>query len=167
MSKNVTKPARRVPERARQLAGRLAEAFDYDQRLAVRQSAALDRLREGNEQLWSGLHPDALGLLNDDTSAEAIGEGSSVIAGLVSDSIRFGHSVAEAEAVLLPKLQEVHWTIHRAVCNYQQASEDRRHLAAEIGEASAQLVLELTAVGWAEHEARDADVRVLAMAGAR
>jgi len=67
-----------VPERARQLAGRLAEAFDYDQRLAVRQSAALDRLREGNEQLWSGLHPEALGLLYDDTHAEGISEQATI-----------------------------------------------------------------------------------------
>ncbi|MHB1835153.1 MAG: hypothetical protein ACYCXW_09325, partial [Solirubrobacteraceae bacterium] len=109
MSENVTQTERRVSEQARQLAGRLAEAFDHDQRLAVRQNDALGRLRAGNEQLWSGLHPDALGLLNDDTAAEAIGAGSSVIAGLVSDSIRFGHSVIEAESVLLPKLQEVHW----------------------------------------------------------
>ncbi|MHB1567821.1 MAG: hypothetical protein ACYC0H_01335 [Solirubrobacteraceae bacterium] len=167
MPENVTQSARAVPERARQLAGRLAEAFDSDQQLARRQNGALGRLRAGNEQLWSGLHPDALGLLNDDTSAEAIGSGASVIAGLVSDSIRFGHSVIEAESVLLPKLQEVHWTIHRAVCDYQQASEDRRHLAAEIGEASAQLVAELTAVGWSEQEARDADVRALSAAGAR
>ncbi|HVA19250.1 MAG TPA: hypothetical protein VMU55_03660, partial [Solirubrobacteraceae bacterium] len=87
----MAQPARAVSERARQLAGRLAEAFDSDQQLARRQNDALARLRAGNEQLWSGLHPDALGLLNDDTSAEAIGEGSSVIAGLVLDSIRFGH----------------------------------------------------------------------------
>ncbi|MHB1568249.1 MAG: hypothetical protein ACYC0H_03500 [Solirubrobacteraceae bacterium] len=167
MSENVTQTERRVSEQARQLAGRLAEAFDHDQRLAVRQNDALGRLRAGNEQLWSGLHPDALGLLNDDTAAEAIGAGSSVIAGLVSDSIRFGHSVIEAESVLLPKLQEVHWAIHRAGWDYQQASEDRRHLAAEIGELSARLVSELTAVGWAEHEARDADVRALSAAVAR
>ncbi len=158
---------RPVSEQARRLARPLAEAFDSDQRLAVRQNDALGRLRAGNEQLWSGLHPDALGLLNDDMSAVAIGAGSSVIAGLASDSIRFGHSVADAEAVLLPKLQEVHWTIHRAVWDYQQASEDRRHLAAEIGELTAQLVSELTTTGWSEQQARDADVRALSAAGAR
>ncbi len=67
-----------------------------------------------NDELWSGLHPDALGLLNDDTHRRAIGEGASMIAGIASDSIRFEHNVIEAEAALLPKLQEVHWTIYRA-----------------------------------------------------
>ena len=69
-----------VPEDARQLAGRLADAFEQDQALAEAQNACQHRLQAANSELWSGLHPDALGLLNDDTHRTAIGEGSSVIA---------------------------------------------------------------------------------------
>ncbi len=47
--------------------------------------------------------------------------------------------MTEAEAALLPKLQEVHWTIHPAFSEHQRISEDRRHLAAEIGELTARL----------------------------
>ncbi len=36
--------------------------------------------------------------------------------------------------MVLPGLQEAHWAIHRAFSDYQRISEDRRHLAAEIGE---------------------------------
>lgn len=87
-----------------------------------------------------------------------------MIAGLAGDAIRFEHSVTEAEAVLLPKLQEVHWTIHRAFSEYQRLGEDRRHLAAEIGELIASLVAELVAAGWTEDAARNADVHQLAVA---
>ncbi len=68
----------------------------------------------------------------------------------------------EAEAVLLPALQEVHWTIHRAFSEYQRIGEDRRHLAAEIGELIAQFTAELVAAGWSEDAARNADVHQLA-----
>ena len=156
-----------VPEVARRLASELADAFETDRGLAERLNACQDRLQVANGELWSGLHPDSLGLLNDDTSAAAVGEGSSVIAGLASDAIRFEHTVAEAEAALLPKLQEVHWTIHRAFSEHQRISGDRRHLAAEIGELIAAFVAELVAAGWSEDEARQADVHQLATAAAR
>lgn len=155
-----------VPDQARELATQLADTFEQDRGLAEQLNACQDRLRGANGQLWSGLHPDALGLLNDDTSAAAIAEGGSVIAGLASDAIRFQHSVQEAESVLLPALQEVHWTIHRAFCEYQRVSEDRRHLATEIGELIASFVAELVAAGWTEADARSADIRKLASAGA-
>jgi hypothetical protein len=66
--------------------------------------------------------------------------------------------------MLLPKLQEVHWTIHRAFSEYQRIGEDRRHLAAEIRELTAGFVAELAAAGWTEAQARSADVRALAAA---
>ena len=49
-----------VPAPARQLAGRLAEAFEQDQALAEQQNSAQHRLQAANGDLWSGLHPDAL-----------------------------------------------------------------------------------------------------------
>ena len=57
-----------VPEAARQLAGRLADAFETDRGLAEQLNTCQDRLRAANGQLWSGLHPDALGLLYEASS---------------------------------------------------------------------------------------------------
>lgn len=50
-------------------------------------------------------------------------------------------------------------------CDYQTISEDGRHRAAEIGELIAGLVSQLTAAGWSEQAARQADVHQLAGAG--
>jgi hypothetical protein len=41
---------------------------------------------------------------------------------------------------------------------YQQTAEDRRGLGADVGEAVVRLVDELTAAGYTEHQARNADV---------
>jgi len=116
---------------------------------------------------WSGLHPDALGLLYDDTAAVGVYEGGSVITGRMIDALHAGLPAVEVEAAVLPGLQEAHWAIHRAFSDYQSISEDRRHLAAEIGELIAQLVAELVAVGWSEDQTRNADVHQLAAAAAR
>ncbi len=156
-----------APEAARQLAGRLADAFETDRGLAEQQNDCQDRLRAANGQLWSGLHPDALGSLYDDTAAVGVYEGGSVITGRMIDALHAGLPAAEVEAAVLPGLQEAHWTIHRAFSDYQSISEDRRHLAAEIGELIAQLVAELVAVGWSEDQARNADVHQLVAAAAR
>ncbi len=156
-----------VPEAARQLAGRLADAFEQDRGLAEQLSDCQDRLRAANGQLWSGLHPDALGLIYDDAAAVGAGEGSSVIAASVVDALRAGLPAAEVEAAVLPGLQEAHWAIHRAFSEHQQLGEDRRHLAAEIGELISQFVAELIAAGWSEEQARQADVRQLAGGVAR
>ena len=156
-----------VPEAARQLAGRLADAFEQDRGLAEQLSDCQDRLRAANGQLWSGLHPDALGLIYDDAAAVGAGEGSSVIAASVVDALRAGLPAAEVEAAVLPGLQEAHWAIHRAFSEHQQLGEDRRHLATEIGELISQFVAELIAAGWSEEQARQADVRQLAGGVAR
>jgi len=156
-----------VPEAARQLANRLADAFEQDRGLAEQLNDCQDRLRAANGQLWSGLHPDALGLIYDDAAAVGAGEGSSVIAASVVDALRAGLPAAEVEAAVLPGLQEAHWAIHRAFSEHQQLGEDRRHLAAEIGELISQFVAELIAAGWSEEQARQADVRQLAGGVAR
>jgi len=159
-----------VPAPARQLAGRLAEAFEQDQALAEQQNSAQHRLQAANGDLWSGLHPDALGLLYDDTHAVGIDERATVrsrITAVMADARGAGGGEEEVETVVLGAVQEVHWTIHRAFCEYQRLCEDRRHLAAEIGELIAQMVAELTAAGWSEEQARTADVHQLAAAGAR
>ncbi len=103
----------------------------------------------------------------DDSAAVGVGEGDSVIAGAMLDALRAGLPAAEVEAAVLPGLQEAHWAIHRAFSDYQRISEDRRHLAAEIGELIASFVAELVAAGWTEEAARNVDVHQFAMAGAR
>ncbi len=154
-----------VPATAGRLAAELADAFETDQGLAEQQNSAQDRLRAANDRLWSGLHPDALGLAYD--GADAAGQGSSQVAEGVVDAVRAGGSAAEVEAAVLGELPEVHWALHRAFCDHQTASEDRRHLAAEIGELIAAFVAELIAAGWSEEQARNADVHQRATAVAR
>jgi hypothetical protein len=67
----------------------------------------------------------------------------------------------------LAAIQRVHWQIHRAFHDYQAAAEERRRLAADVGELIRELVEALTAAGWTEDQARDADVHRLAGAPAR
>lgn len=59
----------RVPPRARELARGLKERFEADQKLAIALNEAQDRLMAANTELWSGLHPDAIALLYDTTTA--------------------------------------------------------------------------------------------------
>lgn len=56
----------------------------------------------------------------------------------------------------------VHQQIHRGFCAYQRASEERRQLAAEVGEAIRQFVDALVSAGWTEDQARNANVHQLA-----
>ena len=90
------------------------------------------------------------------------GQGASRVAGEILDAVHAGGSAAGVEAAALGELQAVHWTIHRAFSEYQRLGEDRRHLAAEIGELIAGMVAELVAAGWSEEQASTADVRALA-----
>ncbi len=100
-----------VPEVAQRLASELADAFETDRGLAEQLTAAQHRLQAANGRLWSGLHPDALGLVYD--GAAAAGQGSSAVAEGIVDAVRAGGSEADVEASVLGGLQEVHWTIHR------------------------------------------------------
>jgi hypothetical protein len=52
-------------------------------------------------------------------------------------------------------------TVRGAFAEYQRAAEERRGLGADVGEAVMRLVDELTAVGYSEHQARNADVWAL------
>ena len=62
---------------------------------------------------------------------------------------------------------QARWTIDRAFHDYQIAAEERRHLAAEIGEVIRRFVDVLVAAGWSEEQARAANVHELAGAGVR
>jgi hypothetical protein len=66
-----------------------------------------------------------------------------------------------------PALPQACWMIDRAFQDYQFASEERRQLAAEIGEVIRRFVDVLVAAGWSEEQARAANVHELAGAGDR
>lgn len=154
---------REVPARARELAVRLSALFHSDRQLAERLNDAHDRLRHANDELWSGLHPDALGLVYDD--AGAVGRGASAIAARLIAALRDGGQ-RNVETAVLEGLQQAHWRIHRAFHDYQSACEERRQLAVDVGELSQQLTAELASAGWPAEAARGADVHELAGAGA-
>jgi integrase len=126
-----------VPDAAWQLGGQLADAFEQDRTLAEQLNDAQHRLQAANGQLWTGLHPNALRLVYDARAAVGVEERASVITGRMIDALRSGLPAAEVEAAVLPCLQEAHWAIHRAFCDYQRLGEERRHLAAEIGDLDA------------------------------
>ena len=150
-----------VSAAAREFAARLSGLFERDVEVVQRLNDAQRRLLGANDRLWSGLHPDAFGLLDD--GAAPVGE--SQIAKLIGDARGVGAPGSEAR--LLRASQETHWAIRSAFYSYQYACEERRRLAFEVGELSVQLTAELVAAGWSEADARDADVHELAVAGPR
>ena len=54
-----------VPALARELAARLSALFERDVEIVRRLNDAQRRVREANERLWSGLSPDAFGVVYD------------------------------------------------------------------------------------------------------
>jgi hypothetical protein len=146
----------RCPARARELAACLSALFERDVEIVGRLNDAQRRLRDANERLWSGLSPDAFGLLYDGAAPA----GQSAIAALVSDALSSGRR--ESQTAVLGALQRAHWTIRRAFHDYQSACEERRQLAVEVGELSRQLTEVLCAAGWSAADARNADVHELA-----
>ena len=142
-----------VTPAAQQIAAKVSRAFDRDQQLAVALNEAQQRLQAANEKLWRGLHPDGL--------AAVYGHLPQFETVQLEASLDSGSEVLSS-ADPLGAIQEVSWEIHRAFIAYQHAAEDRRMLAADIGELIRELVAELQAVGWTEQEARDANVGELA-----
>ncbi len=136
---------REVSVRAATLAARLASLFVSDSEIVVRLSEAQRRLLSANDRLWSGLHPDAFGVVYGDARRVAVGGESAIAAGMI-DALRAGDGSRKLE--------------------YRSACEERRQLAFDVGELSAQLIEELCAAGWSEQAARCADVNELAGAAA-
>lgn len=143
-----------VPPAARELAAQIGRLFDDDAELARRLNDAQDRLRRANERLWWGIHPDGLAAIY----------GEQWPADSARTDVAFAESRSEVLAAADPlrAAQEAHWAIHRAFLDYQAAAEDRRHLAVDVGELVRAFVDALTAAGWSEEDARNADVRVIA-----
>lgn len=150
-----------VPARARELAARLSALFERDVEIVGRLNDAQSCLRDANERLWSGLVPDAFGLVCDG-SARA---GQSEIATLMSEARSAGG--LDTDTAVLGALQLVHAAIHRSFCAYQWACEERRQLAVDVGELSQQLTEVLCAAGFSAQDARNADVHRLAGAAIR
>jgi hypothetical protein len=140
-----------VPARARELAARLSALFERDVEIVERLNDAQQRLRDANERLWSGLSPDAWGLIYDGCAPG----GESQIAAL-------GAGGPESQTGLLVALGQIHWAIHQAFHAYQFACEERRQLAVDVGELAQQLTEVLCAAGWSASEARAANVHELA-----
>jgi hypothetical protein len=145
---------RAVPAHAREFAAQLSVLFQRDVENVKQLNDAHDRLAHANEQLYSGLAPDAFGLINNSAAPGAIG--TSAIAALIRDD------GPAAKDRILDALQHVHWQIHSAFCAYQHASEQRRQLAVEVGEYSQQLTQALCAAGWSAQQAQQANVHELA-----
>lgn len=142
-----------VPALARELAARLSELFVRDVEIVERLNDAQRRLKEANERLWSGLSPDAFGLIYDDSAVAAVG--SSEVAALM-DGAR------DAKTAALGALAQIHWSIHRGFCEYQSACEERRQLAVDVGEIIAEFIEVLCGAGFSEDDARAANVHELA-----
>ena len=143
---------RAVPDLARKLAGRLGFLFTRDATLAQRLNDAQRRLQNANDRLWWGAHPDGL--------AAVYGEHPAA----VDVDVAFGEHRSDllGAADPLTAIQQVHWQIHRAFIGHQTVAEERRRLAAEIGEVVRQLVDALIAAGWTEEQARNTNVHELA-----
>jgi hypothetical protein len=146
-----------VPVLARELAARLSALFERDVEIVKRVSDAQCRVREANERLWSGLSPDAFGLIHDGAGPA----GSSEVAAPMMDSAR------DAKTGVLGAVQEIHWAIHRGFCDYQWACEERRQLAVDVGEISAKFIEVLCGAGFSEADARAANVHEFAAPASR
>lgn len=143
-----------IPDRARQLAAELARCFERDIELVERLNDAQRRLQRANDRLWWGIHPDGLATLY----------GEQWPADTARTDVAFADSRSEVLGAEDPlrEVQQVHWAIHRAFCDYQAAAEERRQLAVDVGELNRAFVQALTAAGWSEQDARNADVHKLA-----
>jgi hypothetical protein len=147
-----------APAHARELAARLSALFDKDSGIAARLNGAQRRLRHANDRLWSGLAPDAFGLIYDGAAPA----GHSQLAELIGGTVAAGGP--GPGVAVLAALQEIHWQVHRAFCEYQSACEERRQLAVEVGELALQLTDALCAAGFSQQDAQRADVHQLARA---
>ena len=154
-----TESARRpgaVPAHARELAARLSALFEQDRGIAARLNGAQRRLCHANDRLWDGLAPDAFGLIYDGAAPA----GHSQLAELIGGTVAAGGP--GPGVAVLAALQEIHWQVHGAFCEYQSACEERRRLAVEVGELAAGLTDALCAAGFSQQDAWRADVHQLA-----
>ncbi len=137
-----------VPGAACRIAGRLAEFFERDQALVVALNDAHKRIVDATSLLTAGLPAGALQEIYGPGGPDAAlsGQRPAVLAG--------DQPVAELEKAAA--------AIRHALHDYQETADSRRQLAFDVGEANAQLITAMTAAGFSEDEARDADIQSLA-----
>ena len=144
--------SRAIPERAQQLAAELERRFARDAELATQLNDAQRQLRDANDRLWSGLHPDGIAAYGEHPAA-------------IESAAAYNRSEILNARDPLRDAQRAHWTIHHALIAYQDAAERRRQLAAEVGELVGELIASLVAAGWSERDAREANIPNLIWAG--
>src|SRR5436305_15187416 len=103
--------SRAVPEQVRGLAAKLERRFARDAELALQLNGAQRRLRDANDRLWSGLHPNGIAA-NYGGHPAAI---ENATAHDRSEILDAGDPLREA--------QRAHWAIHHALIAYQDAAE--------------------------------------------
>jgi hypothetical protein len=132
----------------RVLAGVLAALFERDRRLAVALSTAQRRLLAANERLTVEMPVGAVlcALFGPDDADAGWAERRP--------------AVLDAESPV-NALSEVADAVWRAFFAYQNTAEQRRQVAADVGEATVRLVDALIAAGFSDTQARRADVRAL------
>ena len=140
-----------ISEAAREFAAQLARQFGRDAELAKRLADAQRRLERANHRLWWGLHPDGL--------TAVYGEHPTVVEAALAQN----RSEVLGAPDPVAALQQVHHSTRTAFTDYQTAAEQRRQLAADVGETIRQFVDALIAAGWSEQQARDANVHQLAL----
>jgi hypothetical protein len=142
---------RPVPDAARELAAQLDAMFAHDSAVARRLSDTQHLLQAANDRLWRGLHPDGLAAVYCEYPAAV--------------DVAFAEHRSEVLGAPDPvaAIQQVHWRIHRAFSAYQSVAEERRQLAADVGELIRQFIDALTAAGWSEQEARNTDIHEIAI----
>ena len=137
-----------IPAAARDAARVLVELFARDQQLAIALNAASGRLHAANGRLTAGLSAQALLAIGGPVGPD-LG-----LSGRKPWVLADDHPIAALERVA----QE----IRSAFSDYQHTAEDRRVLAADIGEASAAFSAAMVAAGFTPTHARNADVQALA-----
>lgn len=131
----------------REAAGVLAGLFERDRELAVAANAARLRLLVANERLTVVLSVGVvLVALTAPADADLGVTGRPAVLDAPSPTAALG---------------EVADTIRCALIDYQSVGEQRRELAADVGEATVRLVDALVAAGFSDAQARRADVRAL------
>jgi len=144
----------------RELAEALAALFAADRQLVVELNAAQRRLLDANDLLRVGVSADALRVL---PGATGSGKASVLWSVAPAGGSRGGESVGSAGCPITDRyaLEVIADSIRYALRDYQLFADQRRAVAADVGETTARLVDAMRAAGFSEEQARNADVWAL------
>lgn len=139
---------RPAPPGTQQIGRDLRALFTQDQALAVALNDALRRHRDAIDQLTTGLSAEALRTIYGPTGPDLGLSGRKPPVLLADSPVR--------------ALEDVARDARTALHDYMRISDDRRVLAADVGELTARLIEALTTAGLSEEQARHANVDHLA-----